>query len=263
MPKPELAALVTGGGRGIGREISKALARKLKLPVFLIGRNAEALRRTAKEISSSGGTAAWLSIDLGILPTGRKPTFAERIKAKLKKLNWSISDLVLNAGIGKSGSSEEVSDEDFLKTFQVNALSMMPLIRMVLPAMKERGQGTVCSINSIAGLKGVSHDAAYSGSKHAQIGIFRSLALEYGKFGISFVPICPGFVEGEMTERSIAALATRKRIDSSEARAIIARTNPQRRIIPPQEVAAVVAFVCSGVAPSLSGSPLILTGGAT
>ena len=127
--------------------------------------------------------------------------------------------------------------------------------------MVKQKSGAICIMSSIAGLKGIKYSAAYSSSKHALIGLAKSLAQEYGKYGIVTVPVCPGFVESDMTTRTIRGLMERNKISEEEARARVAKTNPQKRIIPAEEVAEIISFICSNKAPSLSGNPLILSGG--
>lgn len=253
MKAQKLVALVTGGGRGVGRAISVRLAKEQ--PVVIAGRTLASLVETQQLIAAEGGEALYVVGDITCNET------AEKISALLQQQQWSINTLVLNAGVGKSGSSEGFPLETFRQILDVNVVASFRLAQAFLPPMIERRAGTICVISSLGGLKGISHDAAYAASKHALVGMARSLAVEYGKYGISVVPICPGFVESEMTDRSIASCAERHGISLAGARARIEATSPQRRIIPPEEVAEVVAFLSSGKVPSLSGSPLIMAGG--
>jgi len=248
------AALITGGGRGIGAAIAKRLARDL--PVFLVGRTRTSLESVRREITRSGGTVEICDCDV------TNPKASSHLETRLKTLGWRISSLILNAGVGKSCATETLEFRDFFRTMHVNTLSSLDFVKLVLPQMIEQRAGTICFLSSVLGLRGFTHDAAYVTSKHAQIGFARALACEYGKYGISVVPICPNFVESEMTTRAITSLAERKEINIAQATDSIARVTPQRRIIPAKEVAEVVAFVCSGLVPSLSGNPLILGGGA-
>lgn len=253
----KLAALITGGGRGIGKAISKRLSEDRDRACLIVGRTEKSLRETASEIEAGGGSCAVVVGDI------TEPATLDAIQAELTRLDWSVSSLILNAGIGKGGPTGSFPPALFDEIMKLNVSSCLPLIQLVLPGMTARSSGTICFISSIAGLRGLGHETAYSVSKHAQIGFAKSLALEYGKQGICVVPICPGFVESEMTDRSIASLARRKSIGHDEARAIIEKVNPQRRIIPAEEVAEMVSFVCSGKVPALSGHPIILTGGAS
>ena len=127
--------------------------------------------------------------------------------------------------------------------------------------MLQARHGVICLISSISGVKGYAYTAAYTASKHALVGLAKSLAQEYGRQGIVIVPICPGFVASEMTTRTIRGVMKRHGLSEEAAEQRVVRANPQRRIIPAEEVAEMVAFVCSGKVPSLSGNPLLLSGG--
>ncbi len=213
----ELAALVTGGGQGIGLAIAKRIAKVR--PVLLVGRTETKLINACTSIKQDGGTAEYVVADL------IADNFVLGISEKLQTLNWEIEALILNAGIGKSGASENLSLLQLRTVIETNVNSSLPLVQLVLDGMKKRKAGTICLISSVVGLKGTTHDAAYVTSKHAQIGLARSLAREYGKHGISVVPICPTYVESEMTTRSVASLANRKNISLQDAEVIIAKTS--------------------------------------
>jgi NAD(P)-dependent dehydrogenase (short-subunit alcohol dehydrogenase family) len=145
--------------------------------------------------------------------------------------------------------------------FDVNVHGAFWFIQACLPEMIERQSGSICLINSVLGLKGYKYDSAYAASKHAQIGMARSLAMEYAKHGITVVPICPSFVDTDMTRETIDGLARHRKIAREKAREIVANANPQRRIIPAEEVAELVAFVLANRVPSLNGNPLVMSGG--
>lgn len=254
MSDPILASIVTGGGRGIGRSIGSRLGSMGA--VLLVGRTESDLRSAAEQIRQSGNPQ--VEVCVGDVAD---PTTAARAVALLRERGWTIRNLICNAGIGKGGPTESFDPELWRQTIDVNLGSSFHFVQACLPAMLESGRGIICLLSSISGLKGAAYNAAYSASKHALVGLARTLALEYGKRGIVAVPICPGFVESDMTRRTVRGLMKRRGIPPEEAEKLVARVNPQRRIIPPEEVAEMVAFVCSGKVPSLSGNPLILTGG--
>jgi NAD(P)-dependent dehydrogenase (short-subunit alcohol dehydrogenase family) len=126
--------------------------------------------------------------------------------------------------------------------------------------MVERGRGAVVLMSSLAGVKGVAYDAAYAASKHALVGLARSLALEVGKRGVAAVALCPGFVDTDMTTRTVRSQMKRHGLTKAEARKKLAEKHPLRRVMPPEEVADVVALVCSGTLASVTGNPLVLGG---
>lgn len=247
------ATIVTGGGRGIGRAVSLRMAEDG--PVIVVGRTGSDLADAVAAIAAAGGRADLVEGDV------RDAAVAEAAVAKAAGHGWTVRNLVCNAGIGRSGPTESFDMALWREIFAVNVEGTMHFVQACLPGMLAAGGGNVCLMSSIAGLKGYAYTAAYAASKHALVGLARSLAQEHGKHGIVAVPICPGFVEGEMTDRTIAGVIERRGIGEDEARRRVAAANPQRRIIPPAEVAEAVAFVCSGKSPSLSGNPLVLSGG--
>jgi len=253
MNEPALTSIVTGGGRGIGRAIALRLAEEAA--VIVVGRTESDLQSVCQEIRRRGGLAEACAGDVA------NPATAERAVGLARELGWAVRHLICNAGIGKSGPTESFEQELWRKILEVNLQGSFYFIQSCLPVMLEARQGVICLISSISGLKGYAYTAAYTASKHALVGLARSLAQEYGKRGIVVVPVCPGYVESEMTRRTIRGVMKRRGISEAEAAELIARVNPQRRIIPAEEVAEMVAFVCSGKVPSLSGNPLILSGG--
>jgi NAD(P)-dependent dehydrogenase (short-subunit alcohol dehydrogenase family) len=248
-----IISIITGGGRGIGKAISERLAQDSA--VLIVGRNRPDLEDTCAAIQQSGAKALFLTGDVS------NPEVARAAVEMCRRDGFHIRNLICNAGIGKSGPTASFDLQTWNDIFAVNLTGSLHFIQSCLPEMVEQKAGTICFISSIAGVKGYAYTAAYNSSKHAQIGLARSLALEYGKHGISIVPICPSYVESEMTRRSISGVMNRRGVSEKEAEEVIKRTNPQRRIIPQAEVAEMVAFVCSGRVPSLSGNPLIMSGG--
>lgn len=250
---PPGCSIVTGGGRGIGRAISRRLS-KLG-PVVVVGRTADDLDSICTEINAGGGRAAVPCVgDIANADTARNAVAAAQSRG------WSVRNLICNAGIGKGGPTAEFDPEQWRRIFDVNVHGSFYFVQACVPGMVGRGEGTLCFMSSTAGVKGVAFDAAYSASKHALVGLARSLALEYGKQGIVSVALCPGFVESEMTRRTIAGMVRRQGLSEQDAERKVAATHPLRRIMPPEEVAEVVALICSGALASISGNPLILGG---
>lgn len=246
--------IVTGGGRGIGRAIALRMARETA--VIAVGRTASELETLRDEIRKQSGLADFVAGDVS------DPATAEATMALAKTNGWTVRNLVCNAGIGKGGPSHTFDRDKWKEIFAVNVDGAFWFAQAVLPEMIEAKGGSISMISSSAGLKGVKYDAAYSASKFAMVGLAQSLALEYAKHGIVVIPICPGFVESEMTDRTIAGIARHQNLTPEAARVKVENTNPQRRIIPAAEVADAVALVASGAINSLNGHPLVLTGGA-
>lgn len=249
----QAAALITGAGRGIGRAIALAMGRGG--PLVLVGRTESDLHSTAAMVESSGGRCVVVPGDV------RDAAVADRARRAAEERGWHVEHLVCNAGIGKGGALKDAEPSMWRDHFEVNVFGVFNFVRAFTDGMIERGRGTIVIISSIAGLKGYAYTSAYSATKHAQLGLARSLAQEVGTHGIVVVPICPSYVDTEMTLRSVKGVMNRHGIDEAAARERIARTNPQRRIVPPEEVAEMVVFVCSHRVPSLHGNPIIMSGG--
>jgi NAD(P)-dependent dehydrogenase (short-subunit alcohol dehydrogenase family) len=249
-----MATIVTGGGRGIGRSITLRMAREG--PVIAVGRTLADLESVCLEVVEHDGKA---EVCLGDVTD---PSTAARALEIASTRGWELTNLVCNAGIGKGGPTENFSPDLWKQIFDVNVHGSFHFVQACLPGMIARSRGAICLMSSVAGVHGVAYDAAYSASKHALVGLARSLALEHGKHGIVAVPICPGFVAGEMTDRTIRGIMVRGGLSEAEATKKVAAVNPQRRIISAEEVAEAVALICSGQIPSLTGEPLLLNGGA-
>ena len=130
-----------------------------------------------------------------------------------------------------------------------------------LPDMLAAGWGRVINIASTAGLRGYAYVAAYSASKHGVIGLPRSLALEVAAKGITVNAVCPGYTETEILQSSIRNVAAKTGRTPAAARAEFVKSNPQGRIVQPQEVAATVQWLCSAGAAALTGQSISVSGG--
>ncbi len=251
---PTLATIVTGGGRGIGKAIALTMAKTTA--VLVVGRTESDLRATVDEIRAAGGSADFVVGDVS------NPDTASQAVAKATANGWTVRNLVANAGIAKGGAATTFSKETWREIFDVNVHGTFWFVQACLPSMIAAKSGAICIISSVAGLEGFKYDSAYCASKHALVGMARSLALEYAKHGITVVPVCPGFVESDMTQRTIAGVMKHRNMSEGEAIALILEKSGQKRIIPASEVADVVATVLSGAMFSQSGTALVITGGA-
>jgi NAD(P)-dependent dehydrogenase (short-subunit alcohol dehydrogenase family) len=244
--------IVTGGGRGIGRAIALRMARETAVTV--VGRTQSDLISVCHEVEMAGGSALFCTGDV-----------TDPATADLASLAWSshrVRNLVLNAGIGKSALPHEYDTALFQSIMDVNVMGAFHFIKAFVPKMIENGGGNIILMSSVSGLVGSKRNAPYTASKHALVGFAKGMAQDYGAQGIVTVAICPGYVETAMTERSIQKRVELHGISREEARTKIERINPQHRLIQPEEVAEMIAFVCSGLVPSLSGSAIVLSGGA-
>jgi NAD(P)-dependent dehydrogenase (short-subunit alcohol dehydrogenase family) len=247
-------ALVTGGGRGIGRAIALALARE-GARVAVSARSAAELDEVVGAIQKQGGQALALAADLaqrdvvkGLLP---------RIKQ-----HWGPLDiLVNNAGIGSSSSPRPVvdfDDEFWDLSMFLNATVPYLLCKAALPDMIARRRGRILNVSSINAKVASLHGAAYTASKHALSGFTKTLALEVAKEGITVNAICPGPVKTIMNDRRIEYDAKRRGIGLEELEASL---TPLGRRLEPDEVAPLAVFLASDEAKAITGQSLNVCGG--
>jgi NAD(P)-dependent dehydrogenase (short-subunit alcohol dehydrogenase family) len=239
-PSEELvtAAIVTGGGRGIGRSIALRLARDMA--VVVVGRTPADLDSVCSEIAGSGRTAAPCVGDVA------DPATAAAAAALVRSRGWSLAHLVCNAGSGKGGPTAEFDPALWRQIFDVNVHGCFYMVQACLPQMVERQRANITLMSSLAGVAGVAYDAAYTASKHAVVGLARSLALEVGKRGVTVVALCPSFVESDMTRRTIRGVMRRHNLSEEDAERRVAEKCPARRILPAEEIAEVVALIGAG-----------------
>jgi NAD(P)-dependent dehydrogenase (short-subunit alcohol dehydrogenase family) len=171
-----------------------------------------------------------------------------------------IDCLVACAGMARSEAFLRTDDELWTETMRLNVDSAFWLVRAALPGMLERGSGSVITIGSTMSLAGARYTAAYTASKHALLGLTRSLAVEFAGSGVTFNCICPAYTETPMTEATIENIVTRTGRTREQARGAI--LPPSGRLVAPDEVAAVCALLASGSVPSLSGEAIAIDGGA-
>ena len=232
---PYSAAIITGGGRGIGRAITLRLAREQGIVV--VGRTEADLSQVCADVLANGGLALPCVGDVA------DPGTATAALALVRAQGWSLRHLVCNAGIGKSGASAALATQDWLQVFDVNVHGCFHMVRACLPDLLKEPGNAISIISSLAGVRGVAFDAAYTASKHALVGFARALALEYRKRGLTVAALCPGFIESDMTMRSIRGVMRRQALTESAARERIASRSPAGRILPAEEIAEAIALL--------------------
>jgi NAD(P)-dependent dehydrogenase (short-subunit alcohol dehydrogenase family) len=225
------AALVTGGGRGIGRAITLALA-DAGAAVAVAGRNIASLEQVVAEIGGRGGRALALPCDVA---DGR--AVGEAV-AQARDALGPILILVNNAGITASVKFTDTDDTTWERIMRVNATGPFFCCRAVVPDMIARQWGRIVNVASIAALAGLPYSAAYSASKHALLGLTRSLALELARHHITANALCPGWVETDMLRDAVASIVATTGRTPEEARASVLALSKQPRVTTAEEVAA-------------------------
>jgi NAD(P)-dependent dehydrogenase (short-subunit alcohol dehydrogenase family) len=240
-------AVVTGGGRGIGRSIAAALTRAGH-EVVVLGRTAATLEETV----AAGDAAAWRTVDVAD---------AESLARGLEGL--AVDVLVNNAGIADSAPFARSDLAFFRRLMAVNFESVVTATQAVLPGMVERGFGRVISVASVAGLKGYPYVSAYCASKHAVIGLTRALAQEVAKTGVTVNAVCPGYVDTDLVRDGAARIAEKTGRPAEEIAAGFHRDNPMGRFVRPEEVAGAVLWLASDSASAVNGQAIAIDGGET
>ncbi|HTC12016.1 MAG TPA: SDR family NAD(P)-dependent oxidoreductase [Acetobacteraceae bacterium] len=239
-PLRGLTALVTGGAKGIGLAIARRLAAD-GAAIMLIGRDGAALQQVAGELGARHAVA----------DVTDHATFGDAIAAL-----GACDILVNNAGAAISKPFAKHAIDDFQAMLAVNLLSAVVACQAVLPGMRARHFGRIINIASTAGLKGYAYVTAYAAAKHALVGFTRALALETVKDGITLNAVCPGFTETDMLARAVATITAAGGGSAEETRHKLASGNPAGRLVQPEDVAEVVAFLCRRNAGAMTGQAI-------
>jgi NAD(P)-dependent dehydrogenase (short-subunit alcohol dehydrogenase family) len=178
------------------------------------------------------------------------------------KANGPIDILINNAGIGKSAPFHKMDLEFWQATLDLNLTGTFLCTKQVIDGMRERGYGRIVNISSTVGLRGYAYISAYTASKHAVIGLTRSLALEVVKKGITVNAICPGYTETDLVSEAIDNIVDASGRDSSEVKSEIENMSPMGRMVTPEEVAESAAWLCLPSSASITGQAIVVAGGA-
>lgn len=245
-------ALVTGGGRGIGRAIALALARE-GAHVAVAARTVPEIEAVAAEIRALGRRTHFFPLDVSDRTTlARAPGI---VAAAL----GPVDILVNNAGLHQSAPLHRMEDATWDAILAVDLTGPVLLTRACLPAMYERGFGRVINVASVAGKMGLKYGAAYAAAKHGLIGFTRSLALEGARKGLTSNAICPSWTETRMMDEAVDAVSRATGRSEAEAREVILRANPLGRAALPEEVAEAAVFLARNGA--ITGQSIHVDGG--
>lgn len=245
-------ALITGGGRGIGRAIAQAFAQE-GARVVLGARTREQVNDAAAEIGASA-----MAVVCDVSDVASVHAMFATVQEKLGR---GPDILVNNAGIAESSPFAKTTDELWQRHISTNLNGTFYCTRAALPSMIERGWGRVINVASIAGKTGAPYIAAYSASKHGVLGLTRSVALEVAAKGITVNAICPGYVDTEMTSRGIENITAKTGHSASKALEAIKKMSPQNRLITPEEVAALALLLASEEGGGINGQAINVDGG--
>src|SRR5688500_3423985 len=243
------SALVTGAGSGIGAAIAHALAGA-GARVIVTDRDEAAGRATTDAIRSSRGDAAFVLLD--VCDAGRAGSIANSPAGR------DVAILVNNAGIGHVGTILQTGADDLERLWAVNVRGVFDVCKAFLPAMLERGGGSIINIASVGGVVGIRDRIAYCTTKFAVVGITKCLALDHAHSGVRANAICPGRVETPFVQARL-----REYPDPERAYREMASTQPVGRMGRPEEIAAAALYLASDEAAFVTGSCLMTDGGWT
>lgn len=247
-------AVVTGGGRGIGRAIAIALA-EAGARVIVAARSADELEETVKKIEAAGQKAVAVPTDLG-----QRESIAAFVKTIVSQ-HPAPDILVNNAGVGSGMNAKSVVDfdDDFWDTsIGLNLTAPYLLTKAFLPAMISAAWGRIINISSVVGKMGYPTGAAYSASKHGLIGLTRTVALETAEAGVTANAICPGPIRTPMLARRLQVTAELLNVPLEEMEKSL---NPMKRMLEPEEVASLALYLASDSAKSITGQSYNISGG--
>lgn len=243
-------ALVTGGGRGIGRAIAKALA-DAGATVTVLGRDRSVLDSVVSAKEAHGIVVADVT-DPEAVGTGVQEAVSRCGPVDL---------MIANAGAAVSAPFMKSGSDVFKRMLDINLHGVVNVTQVVLDSMIERGFGRVVAVASTAGLKGYPYVSAYCAAKHAVVGLVRALALETARTGVTVNAVCPGFTDTDLVAESLDRIVAKTGRTRAEALSEFVKHNPQGRLIRPEEVADTVLWLCGENARSVTGQAVAVAGG--
>lgn len=251
-------ALITGGGRGIGRAIALAFARE-GATIALCSRTADEVESVASEIRQQFHVDTFYDV----CDVSDPSDVYEFFRATGNAFGQRRPDiLVNNAGIAESAPLGKTDDDLWQRHLAINLSGTFYCTRAAMPAMLERGWGRVINVASIAGKTGAPYIAAYSASKHGVLGLTRSVAQEVATKGITVNAICPGYVDTDMTSRGIENVTAKTGRSADQALEAIMKLSPQKRLVTVEEVAALALLLASEEGRGINGQAINIDGGA-
>jgi len=241
-------AIVTGATSGMGRAIAVLFARE-GAAVVCGGRDAERGAAVVAEIREASGRARFVPGDVA------DPANAERLVDEARRSFGGLDVAVACAGTLGLGALSELSVDAWKRTVSVNLDAVFYLMRVALPAIGERGSGSIVVVSSIAAFKGFPNHAAYCASKGALVALVRQVAIDYGP-AVRVNALCPGPVDTPLIWDSAAAFP-----EPDKAVAAVAERTLMKRLGQPEDVARAALFLASSDSAWMTGTALTLDGG--
>jgi NAD(P)-dependent dehydrogenase (short-subunit alcohol dehydrogenase family) len=239
-------AIVTGGGSGIGRACAVAFARE-GARVALVGRRRDRLERVAQEI---GNSALVIAADVS-----RSDEIARVLEETVRTFG-GVNVLLNNAGILHIGTAEQLTEQQWDETFNINVRGLWLFSRGMLPIMRKAGGGSIINMGSVLGINGARNRAAYAASKGAVVLLTKCMAIDHGHENIRVNAICPSFVETELTAAVISQAP-----DPTAVRAERVAVHPIGRLGKPEDIAGLAVYLASDESSWVTGATFPVDGG--
>jgi NAD(P)-dependent dehydrogenase (short-subunit alcohol dehydrogenase family) len=246
----ERHVLITGGGTGIGAAIAQALSDQ-GAKLTLVGRKLPPLQTVANNLPQAQ------AIICDVTDPASVATAFEQAAATF----GPIEILVNNAGAAPTAPFHKLTATDWREVMAVNLDGVFNCTSAVINEMRAVGWGRIVNVASTASLQGYAYVSAYSAAKHGVLGLTRSLALETATKGITVNAVCPGYTDTDIVRNSVAQIMEKTGRNETEALKSFTDSNPQGRLIQPEEVAATVQWLCSEHARSVTGQAISVSGG--
>ena len=238
--------LITGGGTGVGADLARGFAAA-GADVVVVGRRREPLDAVAATDSHITAMVGDVTDEADVV----------RVFATAEQIDIVIA----NAGASESAPFTRTTSDMWQRMLAVNLTGAFLTLREGLRQMEGRGWGRMITVASTAGLKGYAYVAAYSAAKHGAVGLTRAVAQEVAGTGITANALCPGYLNTEMTERTIANIVETTGRSRADALKALTRTNPQGRLIEPAEVTAAALWLCGPGSDAINGQAVAIAGG--
>jgi NAD(P)-dependent dehydrogenase (short-subunit alcohol dehydrogenase family) len=247
--------LITGGSGGLGRALAVGFLQAGE-KVVITARSEERLRAAAAQIGDKAGPLFSFACDI----TQRDQV--EALEKKIREQIGAVKILINNAGIAPAVSFLEMQDKVWEEVLKTNLSGTYHCSKVFLPAMIQSGWGRIINIGSTTAKVAYSHVSAYVTSKHAVLGLTRSLALETARSGVTVNMICPGYLNTELTLKNAQLMAQKTSKAVEDILKLFGSSSPQNRLIEPEEVAQAALMLASEKASGITGQTINVDGGA-
>ena len=248
-------ALVTGASSGIGRAIALVWARE-GAKVVVSDVNVQAGEETAALVRSAGGDAIFVAADVG------KPEDCDALVQRTVAHYGRLDVACNNAGIG--GPQAPTADyplDGWAQVININLSGVFYGMKYQIAAMLKNGGGSIINMASILGSVGFATAPAYTAAKHGVVGLTKALALELARKGVTVNAICPGYTETDIVREAVQNIVNKTGKSEVEARQALAASNPQQRLVQPNEVAQSVLWLCAAGSDAINGQAIAIDGG--